>query len=108
MTLSVEETLIDFDYTYAPNLIHQGASIITEISSAKGYKNSTSPNSYEVIHGPKLPQNHFQRVKNYTTSDKIKVCYDYTGSTRTCAKQKCRKSAHVPDERLWLKKATHM
>jgi hypothetical protein len=41
-TVSVEETLMDFGYTYAPNLIHQGASVITEISSAHGDKNSTS------------------------------------------------------------------
>ena len=39
---SVKETLMDFGYTYAPNLIHQGASIITEISSAHGEKNSAS------------------------------------------------------------------
>jgi hypothetical protein len=39
---SVNETLMDFGYTYAPNLIHQGASVITEISSAHGDKNSTS------------------------------------------------------------------
>jgi predicted glycosyltransferase len=79
MALSVEETLMNFGYMYAPNLIHQGASVITEISSANGYKNPASSNSYEVTHGPKLPQNHFQKVQNYTTSDKIKVCYDYTG-----------------------------
>ena len=41
-TFSVEETLMDFGYTYAPNLIHQGASVITEILSAHGDKNSTS------------------------------------------------------------------
>jgi hypothetical protein len=41
-TVSVEETLMDFGYTYAPNLIHQGASVITEISSAHGDKNSAS------------------------------------------------------------------
>jgi hypothetical protein len=41
-TVSVEETLMDFGYTSAPNLIHQGASVITEISSAHGDKNSTS------------------------------------------------------------------
>jgi hypothetical protein len=98
---------MNFGYTYAPNLIHQGAFVITEISSANGYKNPTSSNSYEVTHGPKLPQNHFQRVKNYTTSDKIKVCYDYTGHARTC-KTKRRKSAHAPDARLWLLKATHI
>jgi hypothetical protein len=39
---SVKETLMDFGYTYAPNLIHQGPSIITEISSAQGDKNSAS------------------------------------------------------------------
>jgi hypothetical protein len=39
---SVKETLMDFGYTYAPNLIHQGASVITEISSAQGDKNSAS------------------------------------------------------------------
>jgi hypothetical protein len=61
-TLSLEETLMDFSYTYAPNLIHQGASVIIEISSTNGYKNSTSSNSYEVTHGPELPQNHSQRV----------------------------------------------
>jgi hypothetical protein len=53
-TLLVEETLMDFGYTYAPNLIHQRASIITKISSANGYKNLASSNSYEVIHGPQL------------------------------------------------------
>jgi hypothetical protein len=57
-TLSVEETLMDFGYTYAPNLIHQGASVINEISSANGYKNSTSSSSYEVTHGPELTKNH--------------------------------------------------
>jgi hypothetical protein len=57
-TLSVEETLMDFGYMYAPNLIHQGASVITEISSAHGYKNLASSNSYEVIHGPELTQKH--------------------------------------------------
>ena len=39
---SVKETLMDFGYTYAPNLIHQGASVITEISSARGNKKSAS------------------------------------------------------------------
>jgi hypothetical protein len=65
-TFSVEETLMDFGYTYAPNLIHQGASVITEISSAHGYKNSTSSNSDEVIHGPELIPQRSKRSKNYT------------------------------------------
>jgi hypothetical protein len=38
---TVEETLMDFGYTFAPNLIHQGASVITEILSTHGSKNSS-------------------------------------------------------------------
>jgi hypothetical protein len=57
-TFSIEETLMDFGYTSAPNLTHQGASVITEISSAHGYKNSTSSNSNKVIHGPELIPQH--------------------------------------------------
>jgi hypothetical protein len=96
-TLSVEETLMNFGYMYAPNLIHQGASVIIEISSANGYSNLAYSNSYEVTHGPKLPQNHFQKVQNYTTNDQIKVCCDYTGCARTCTNQKHTKSAHAHD-----------
>ena len=84
---------MDFGYTYAPNLIHQGASVITEISSANGYRNPTSSNNYESTHGPKLPKKHFQKVQNYTTSYKIKMRYDYIGCTHTCTIKKCRKSA---------------
>jgi hypothetical protein len=62
-TFSVEETLMDFGYTYAPNLIHQGASVITEILSAHGYKNSTSSNNNEVIHGPELISQHSKKGK---------------------------------------------
>jgi hypothetical protein len=82
--------------------------VITKISSANGYKSSASPNSYEVTHGPKLPQKNFQRVKNYTNNDKIKVRYNYTGHTHTCTKKKCRKSTHALDARLWSLKATHI
>jgi hypothetical protein len=57
-TFSVEKTMTYFGYTYAPNLIHQGVSVITEISSAHGYKNSSSSNSDEVIHGPELTPKH--------------------------------------------------
>jgi hypothetical protein len=65
-TFSVEETLMDFGYTYAPNFIHQGASVITEISSAHGDKNSASSNSNEDIHGTELISQHSKKVKNYT------------------------------------------
>jgi hypothetical protein len=47
MALSVKETLMYFGYTYAPNLTHQGASVITEILSAtlhaNGYRNTAMP-----------------------------------------------------------------
>jgi hypothetical protein len=45
---------MDFGYTFAPNLIHQGASFIIEISSTHGDKNSASSNNNEVIHGTGL------------------------------------------------------
>jgi hypothetical protein len=65
-TFSVEETLMDFSYTYAPNLIPQGASVINEISSTHGYKNSASSNSNEVIHGFELISQHSKKGKKYT------------------------------------------
>jgi hypothetical protein len=61
--LSVEETLMNFGYPYAPNLIHQGASVITEILSANGYRNPASSNNYEFTHGPKLQKNISKRSK---------------------------------------------
>ena len=51
---------------FSPNLIHQGASVITEISSTHGYKNSASSSSDEVIHGPELIPQNSKKVKNYT------------------------------------------
>jgi hypothetical protein len=57
MALSVEETLMYFGYTYAPNLTHQGASVITEISSAtlhaNGYRNTTMPTKISSPAAPK-------------------------------------------------------
>jgi hypothetical protein len=40
--------------------------VITEISSAHGDKNSASSNSNEVIHGTELISQHSKKVKNYT------------------------------------------
>jgi hypothetical protein len=88
MVLSVEETLMNFGYLYAPNLIHQGASVITQISSANGYRNPASSNNNEYTHGPKLPKKNFQKVQNYTTSYKINMHYDYRGCTCRCAIEK--------------------
>jgi hypothetical protein len=81
---------------------------ITEISSANGYKNSASSNSYEVIHGPELTQKHSQRVKNYTNSEKIEGRYEDTGRMHTCAKQKRKIHAHEHDARLLSQKSTHL
>jgi hypothetical protein len=41
-------------------------SVITEISSAHGDKNSASSNCNEVIHGTELISQHSKKVKNYT------------------------------------------
>jgi hypothetical protein len=90
-------TLPQFSITLGGKTVFIDVIVITEISSANGYKNPTSSNSYEVTHGPKLPQKHFQKVQNYTTSDKIKMRYDYTGHACTCTIQKRRKSAHAHD-----------
>jgi hypothetical protein len=90
----VEETLMDFGYTYAPNLIHQGASVITEISSANGYKNSTLSNSYEVIHGPELTQNHSQRVKTIQIVKKLKGSMKTLGA-RVHVQNKNTRFAHM-------------
>jgi hypothetical protein len=95
-TLLVEETLMDFGYTYAPNLIHQGASVITEISSANGYKNSTSSNSYEVTHGLELPQKHSQMVKTIQLVQKLKGAMKTQGA-RAHAQNKNARFTHMHD-----------
>jgi hypothetical protein len=82
--------------------------VVTEIASANGYRNSASPNSYEVTHGPKISQNNSQRVKNYTNSAKIKGHYEDIGRACTCVKQKCKIHTHAHDVRLLSQKATHV
>ena len=48
------------------NIMEYSVIVIIEISSAHGYKNSTSSNSNEVIHGPELISQHSKKGKNYT------------------------------------------
>jgi hypothetical protein len=48
------------------------AIVITEISSAHGYKNSASLNSNEVIHGLELIPQHSKRSKTIQSSEKLK------------------------------------
>jgi ABC-type nickel/cobalt efflux system permease component RcnA len=84
-----------------------GAFVITEISSANGYKNSASSNSYEVIHGPELTQKHSQRVKTIQLVQKLKGAMKTLGA-HTCAKQECRNRAHAHDARLLSQKAVHL
>jgi hypothetical protein len=80
-TFLVEETLMDFGYMYAPNLIHQGASVIIKISSAHGYKNSTSSNIDEVIHGPELIPNIKKKgQKTMKSSEKLKSAMQTLGA----------------------------
>jgi hypothetical protein len=82
---SVNETLMDFGYTCAPNLIHQGASVITEISSAQGDKNSASSkqdwshswhriNSSALQKGQKTIQNDQKFERCFTSSGCVRVC----------------------------------
>jgi hypothetical protein len=65
-SFSVKETLMNFGYTYAPNLIHQGASVITEISSTRDDKNSASSKIEMESFMEGLIPRHCKRVKNYT------------------------------------------
>jgi hypothetical protein len=69
-------------------------SIITEISSAHGYKNSTSSNSNEVIHGPELIPQHSKMSKTIQSSEKLKSALQALGA---CAHAQNRniESAHM-------------
>jgi hypothetical protein len=93
-TFLVEETLMDFGYAYAPNLIHQGASVITEFSSAHGDKNSSSSNSNEVIHGPELISQHSKRSKTIQSSEKLKSALQKLGAPAH-ARNKNVEGAHM-------------
>ena len=86
---------MDFGYTYAPNLIHQGASVITEISSAHGYKNSASSDNNEVIHGLKLtPKNSIKGSKTIQSSEKLKGTMKTLGA-HTHAQNRNAEIAHM-------------
>jgi hypothetical protein len=70
-------------------------SVITEISSANGYKNPTSSNIYEVTHGPKLPQNNFQKGSK-TIQPVIKLkCTMTTQGAHAHAQNKNEGKAHM-------------
>jgi hypothetical protein len=69
-------------------------SVITEILSANGYKNSTSSKSYEVIHGPELTQKNSQRVKTIQLVQKLKGAMKTLG-TRAHAQNKNVEIAHM-------------
>jgi hypothetical protein len=72
---------------------HKGAPVITEISSANGYRNPAPPKTPIIsIMAQKI---HFQREK-YTTVYKIIMHSKYKGSMHTCANRKHRKSTHAP------------
>ena len=64
MVLSVEETLMYFGYTYGPKLTHQGSYVITEISSANGYRNTTSPNTYQCTYNTNKSFSKRQKLYN--------------------------------------------
>jgi hypothetical protein len=79
-----------YSFRYA-NIFHI---FITEISFANGYKNSASPNSYEVIHGPKLTQKNSQRVKTIQLVQKLKGAMKTLGACAH-ARNKNARFAHI-------------
>jgi hypothetical protein len=88
MALSVEETLMYFGYTYAPNLTHQGASVITEISSAtlhaNGYRNTTMPTTISSPAAPKC----ISKGKNYTIGKKLTCANSLKEACAQCVGQR--------------------
>jgi hypothetical protein len=68
MVLSVEETLMYFGYTYAPNLTHQGASVILKFhpQMVTGIPHLQTP-----ISSPAAPRNHFQEEKTIQLVKKL-------------------------------------
>jgi hypothetical protein len=83
MALSVKETFMYFGYTYAPNLAHQGASVITEISSAtlhaNGYRNTIMPTTISSLTTLKC----IQKAKTMQLGPKIDMRKFTKGSTHT-------------------------
>jgi hypothetical protein len=103
-TFSVKETLMDFGYTYAPNLIHQGASVITEISSTHGDKNSHRQNRNEVIHGTGLIHSIAKGSKTIQSNQKLKGALQNLGA-RAYARNNNVQCAHTRTMRgCWVKK----
>jgi hypothetical protein len=71
------------------------ASVITEISSAHGYKKSASSNSNEVIHGPELISQHSKKgKKTIQSSEKLKSALQTLGA-RAHARNRNVESAHM-------------
>jgi hypothetical protein len=94
MALSVKEALMYFGYTYTPNLTHQGAYVITEISSetlhANGYRNTTMPTSTSspaalkcISKGKKLYNWEKIDMRKFTKGNTCTVCGPTKPSERT-------------------------
>jgi hypothetical protein len=82
MALSVKETLMYFSYMYAPNLTHQGASVIIEIPFA-----TLHTNGYKKIAMPTTISSHttlkcISKGKNYTIGKKL-TCTNSPQEART-------------------------
>jgi hypothetical protein len=101
---SVKETLMDFGYTYAPNLIHQGASVITEISSAHGDKNSASSKQERSHSWHRINSTALQKgQKLYKMTKKLKGALQNLGA-RAYARNNNVQCAHARTMRsCWAK-----
>jgi hypothetical protein len=65
--------------------------VITEISSANGYRNMASSNSYEFTHGQKLPKEHFKRSKTIQPVIKSKYAMTTQGAHAHAPSRNTRK-----------------
>jgi len=82
MALSTKETLMYFGYTYAPNLTHKGASVITEKFSATLHTMVEERHQcqQQLVH--LQHQNPSKGKKNYILGLKIKACKFTKGNAR--------------------------
>jgi hypothetical protein len=78
----------------------RGAFVITKISSANGYRNPTSPNTYYFIHGPKM---HFQKAQTIQLVIKL-ACAQNIKEACACAPIENAGKAHMRPMRDCVRK----
>jgi hypothetical protein len=102
MLLSVEEKLMYFGYMYAPNLTHQGASVITEISSTM----VTKIQHIQTISSFIAQKIHFQRAQTIQLVIKS-ACAQNIKEVCTCAPIENAEKAHMHLMHECVRKKSH-